>query len=65
MFLLGEGSAVIEQQQMFLAAHRRRCGSTKSTRRVFSFSGCKREDEASGLLDNNKYLFFTVSASGQ
>lgn len=50
-----------EQVQIFLAALWRHCSSRKSDRKVFTFSGCKREAKTTKLLDNNKYLFFTVS----
>lgn len=56
MLQLDEGSAMIEHQQVSPAALPGHCGSSKSF-----FCRYKREDKTKELLDNNKYLFFTVS----
>lgn len=62
MLQLGKGLAMIEQQQIFLAALPGRCCySSKSNRKVFSFRGYNREDKTTTLLDDNKYLFFTMT----
>lgn len=61
-----QSSTMIEQQQISLTALRGRCGSKKKKKNQTAKSrlwrGYKLANKTTGLLENNKYLFFTVSA---